>query len=205
MRPTNETRRYNVTASFIGSAHTQNDPCILCMPTANETRRYNITASLTGWTHTQNDPYRELFWCLLSGWYRHPRMYRSKSDHTAYRVVTLSRVPCHQHRAKCHAWYHIASYHPCEKLIWCPTHARNVYNHIMFVVSKSCQLNYNSTNLHTWLNYTNNDNWPWFVHRRILVSCILHILISYYIGGILCVNAFQITNNLTVCLADYPG
>ena len=28
MRPANERRRYSVTTSLIGSAHSQNDPCI---------------------------------------------------------------------------------------------------------------------------------------------------------------------------------
>ena len=33
MGPANEKRRYNVTSSLIGSAHTQNDPCCqLCTP-----------------------------------------------------------------------------------------------------------------------------------------------------------------------------
>ena len=29
---------------------------ILCMRTAKERRRYNVTSSLIGWAHTQNDP-----------------------------------------------------------------------------------------------------------------------------------------------------
>ena len=29
---------------------------ILCMRLANERRRYNVTSSLIGWAHTQNDP-----------------------------------------------------------------------------------------------------------------------------------------------------
>ena len=28
---------------------------ILCMRLANERRRYNVTSSLIGWAHTQND------------------------------------------------------------------------------------------------------------------------------------------------------
>ena len=31
---------------------------ILCMCQANERRRYNVTSSLIGWAHTQNDPCR---------------------------------------------------------------------------------------------------------------------------------------------------
>ena len=29
---------------------------ILCMHPANERRRYDVTSSLIGWAHTQNDP-----------------------------------------------------------------------------------------------------------------------------------------------------
>ena len=32
---------------------------ILCMRSANERRRYIITSSLNGWAHTQNDPWRK--------------------------------------------------------------------------------------------------------------------------------------------------
>ena len=30
---------------------------ILCMRPANERRRYNVPSSFIGWAHTQNDPY----------------------------------------------------------------------------------------------------------------------------------------------------
>ena len=33
---------------------------ILCMCPANERRRYNVTSSLIGWAHTQNDPWMPL-------------------------------------------------------------------------------------------------------------------------------------------------
>ena len=50
--PANRRRRYNVTLSLIGSAHTQKG---VCAP-ANRRRRYNVTLSLISWAHTQNDP-----------------------------------------------------------------------------------------------------------------------------------------------------
>ena len=78
MRPANERRRYCVTSSLIGWAHTQIDPCydthslslfyspawiyhsavvsILIMRPANERRRYYVTSSLIDWAHTQIDP-----------------------------------------------------------------------------------------------------------------------------------------------------
>ena len=78
MRPANERRRYKVTSSLIGWAHTQIDPCydthslslfcspawiyhsavvsILIMRPANERRRYYVTSSLIDWAHTQIDP-----------------------------------------------------------------------------------------------------------------------------------------------------
>ena len=34
---------------------------ILCMRPANERRRYNVTSSLIGWAHTQNDPWYHMF------------------------------------------------------------------------------------------------------------------------------------------------
>ena len=34
----------------------------LCMHPANERRRYIVTSSLIGWAHTQNDPWRQVHW-----------------------------------------------------------------------------------------------------------------------------------------------
>ena len=36
---------------------------ILCMCSANERRRYNVTSSLIGWAHSQNDPCDGITWC----------------------------------------------------------------------------------------------------------------------------------------------
>ena len=44
-----ERRRYTVTSSFIGWAHT------LGIGSANERRRYIVTSSLIGWAHTKNE------------------------------------------------------------------------------------------------------------------------------------------------------
>ena len=33
----------------------------MCMRPANESRRYNVTSSLIGWAHTQNDIWTERF------------------------------------------------------------------------------------------------------------------------------------------------
>ena len=44
---------------------------ILCIGSANERRRYTVTSSLIGWAHTENNPYRMVQskwkWLLLKG------------------------------------------------------------------------------------------------------------------------------------------
>ena len=47
LHPANERRRYKVTLSLIGWAHT-----ILGLHPANERRRYKVTPSLIGWAQT---------------------------------------------------------------------------------------------------------------------------------------------------------
>ena len=57
--PANERRRYIVTSSLIGSAHTKS------IGSANERRRYILTSSLIGSAHTKNGPRFNVFCCGL--------------------------------------------------------------------------------------------------------------------------------------------
>ena len=78
MGSANERQRPNVTSSFIGWAHTQNDPrkdrcifllleviqtqgsfCVCAKPMRDDVWRQNVTSSHTGWAHTQNDPCKQ--------------------------------------------------------------------------------------------------------------------------------------------------
>ena len=90
MCPANETYHYNVTLSFIGWAHIQNDPLtgiILHMCPVNETRCYNVNRVRSWnngmrcmsfyiifyWAHIQNDPCYVMGWwlCMFESHWRH--------------------------------------------------------------------------------------------------------------------------------------
>ena len=63
MRPANERRRYSVTSSLIGWAHTQDDPC-RPWDKLNNWEVWSITVQLTNWN--QNHPEYPLFVLLIS-------------------------------------------------------------------------------------------------------------------------------------------
>ena len=71
------------------------------MGTANERRRYNVTSSFIGWAHTQNDPCLLQYiytlelpvFCALSLWYAIHQLFVDSNFQVALDLFVLSQVP----------------------------------------------------------------------------------------------------------------